>query len=83
MPWYDVIWIYDDPEGNVAHIAEHGLTPEDVEPVLKNPDREGLSDSTGRLMCVGDTIDGRRICVIYEKVDEISVYPVTAYEVEH
>ena len=38
----------DDPDGNVQHIAEHGLTIEDVEEVLTNPTSEGTSASTGR-----------------------------------
>lgn len=33
------IWdLPDDPEGNVAHIAEHGLTVDEVEAVLHAPD---------------------------------------------
>ena len=36
MPQYDVIWNLE-PGGNMLHIAEHGLTPEDVEDVLFNP----------------------------------------------
>jgi len=31
----------DDPDGNVQHVAEHGLTIEDVEEVLTNPAGEG------------------------------------------
>jgi hypothetical protein len=38
MPYYDVLWNYEDADGNVAHIAEHGLTPEDVNAVLMAPD---------------------------------------------
>ena len=30
MPWFDIIWNYE-PGGNVDHVAQHGLTPEDVE----------------------------------------------------
>jgi hypothetical protein len=30
-----VIWdLDDDPDGNIQHVAEHGLTPEEVEQVL-------------------------------------------------
>ena len=36
MPWYDVIWNYE-PGGNVEHVGEHGLTPEDVEAVIRDP----------------------------------------------
>ncbi len=37
MPWYDILWNYDDEDGNVAHVAEHGLTPDDVNAVLWIP----------------------------------------------
>jgi len=38
-----IIWdLDDDPEGNVQQIAEHGLTKEDVESVLRDPDARGL-----------------------------------------
>jgi len=81
MPWFDVIWIYE-PGGNVEHIAEHGLAPEDVEEVICNPLDETTSRSSGRPVVTGYTPDGRLILVVYEQVDEVTVYPVTAYEVE-
>ena len=77
-----VIWDDDDnPEGNVQHIAEHGLTMEDVEHVLENPIDERTSSSTGRPCCFGYTIGGEFILVVYEQIDADTVYPVTAYEV--
>ena len=37
----DVIWdLEDDPDGNVQHIAEHGVTPEEVEEVLNDPESQ-------------------------------------------
>ena len=47
MPWYDIIWNFE-PGGNVEHIAEHGLTPEDVEAVIRDPLDKTFSRSTGR-----------------------------------
>ena len=53
MPCYEIIW-NEEPGGNVAHIAQHGLTPDDVEEVLFNlwivtsavpPDCPSYSDS--------------------------------------
>jgi hypothetical protein len=41
MPYYGIFWNYEDEDGNVAHIAEHGLTPEDVNAVLADPDETG------------------------------------------
>ncbi len=82
MRFFQVIWDDDDqPEGNVHHIAEHGLTIEDVEHVLENPTAEGTSDSTGRPCCLGCTPGGEFIIVVYEHIDEETIYPVTAYEV--
>jgi uncharacterized DUF497 family protein len=82
MKFLQVIWDDDDhPEGNVQHIAEHGLTMEDVEYVLENPTKEAISNSTGRPCCFGYTPGGDFIIVVYEQVDPDSIYPITAYEV--
>jgi hypothetical protein len=41
MATLDVWWdLDDDPDGNVQHIAQHGLTKEEVEDVLLNPENE-------------------------------------------
>jgi hypothetical protein len=70
-----------NPDGNVQHIAEHGLTIEDVEHVLENPTSEETSRSTGRPCCFGYTPAGDYIIIHYDQVDDGSIYPVTAYEV--
>jgi len=81
--WYvQIIWDEDEnPDGNVRHIAEHGLTVEDVEHVLENPSREVTSRSTDRPCCFGYTPGGDYILVIYDRVDDDTIYPVTAFEV--
>jgi hypothetical protein len=33
------------------------------------------------MIVTGYTEDGRLIFVVYEEIDEVTVYPVTAYEV--
>ena len=81
MPWYDFVWNYE-PGGNVEHIAEHGLTPEDVEEAICNPLAKKISRSSGRPLVTGYTPDGRLIVAVYEMLDSVTVYPVTAYEVE-
>jgi hypothetical protein len=81
MPWYDIFWNHEDADGNVAHIAANGLTPEDVDAVLMNPDETGISRSSGRPIAFGFVPDGRYICVVYEVVDEFTLYPVTAFEI--
>jgi uncharacterized DUF497 family protein len=82
MPWYEVFWNFEDPDGNVAHVAENGLTPEDVNAVLSDPEETGVSRSSGRPIAFGYTPEGRYICVVYEEIDEHTLYPVTAFEVE-
>ena len=81
MPYYDVLW---NPEldGNIAHIAEHDLTPEDVEEVLFHSVGHDTSRSSGRPMACGFTPDGRYIVVVYEEIDEYTLYPITAYEID-
>jgi hypothetical protein len=81
MPYIEIIW-NEEPDGNIEHIAEHGLTPEDVEEVILNPVDRDVSRSTGLPIVFGFTADGRYILVVYEQVDDITIYPVTAYEVE-
>ena len=59
MRFVQVIWDDEDqPDGNVQHIGEHGLTIEDVEQVLENPTLETISASTGRPCCFGYTPGG-------------------------
>ena len=72
----------DDPEGNVQHIAEHDITKEEVEEVLENPDGIETSRSSGRPIAFGETASGRLIAVVFEEIDDETVYSVTAYEVE-
>jgi uncharacterized DUF497 family protein len=71
----------DDPEGNVQHCAEHGVTPEEVEEVLQNASDADFSRSSGRPVVFGDTTTGKHLIVVYEEIDADTVYPITAYEV--
>jgi uncharacterized DUF497 family protein len=78
--WQQIIWD-DEPNGNVDHIEEHGLTVDDVEHVLAHPDSKSVSRSSGLPCVFGTALDGRYIIVVYELVDSDTIYPVTAYEV--
>lgn len=79
-----VIWdLEDDPHGNVAHIAEHGITQDEVEDVLGDPGNDTVpSDSSGRPLTFGWTSTGRHIGVVWEPVDDDprTIKPVTAFE---
>ena len=80
-----IIWDLDDePDGNVQHIAEHGVTVDEVEDVLHDSrSRVGRSRRSGRPQVFGWTSTGKFITVIWEEVsdDPRMIYPVTAYEV--
>ncbi|MGA2064641.1 MAG: hypothetical protein ABSG86_06720 [Thermoguttaceae bacterium] len=77
-----IVWDEEDePDGNVRHLAEHGLTVEEVEHVLENPMSEAVSGSTGRKCCFGYTPSGEFVIVVYEEIDAETLYPITAYEV--
>jgi uncharacterized DUF497 family protein len=78
--WLQIIW-NEEPGGNVEHIEEHGLSTEDVEAVLASPDRKGQSRSSKQPCVFGYAPDGTYIIVVYEQIDENTIYPVTAYEV--
>lgn len=80
MSWTHIIW---DPTlgGNVEHIEQHGLEPEEVDHVLQSYQSEGRSDSSGRKCVFGYTPDDRYIIVVYEEIDSDTIMPWTAYEV--
>jgi uncharacterized DUF497 family protein len=82
MPYNSIIWdLDDDPEGNVQHCAQHGVTKDEVEEVFENATDHDISQSSGRRVVFGDTGTGRHLMVVYEEIDEDTVYPVTAYDV--
>lgn len=79
-----VIWD-DEPGGNVEHIAEHDLTPDEVDSVLCDDKIEtSYSHSSGLPCKFGYTNTGRYIMVVWKDVnnDPRIIYPVTAYPVQ-
>ncbi len=76
MAWLDFFWT---PE-TIAHIAEHGVTPEEVEYVIQNPESTGFSRTSGAYLAEGEAENGKYIIVIYDMIDEITAIPITAYE---
>jgi len=77
-----ILWdLEDDPNGNVWHCAEHDVTMEEVEQVLRKPASLEISRSTGRPVAFGSTDSGRFLAVVFEEVDKDTVYPITAYDV--
>ncbi len=59
------LWV-DDPGGNVEHIAEHGLTPDEVESAFDDIETETRSRSTSRPAIFGLTFKSDSIFVVYD-----------------
>jgi uncharacterized DUF497 family protein len=80
-----LIWdLEEDPDGNVQHILEHGLSTDQVEDVLLNAGNEtAVNRSSGHRITFGLTADGRYIAVVWEHVmdDPLTIRPITAYDV--
>lgn len=77
MPCFDFTWT----AAIQNHIAEHGIATEDFEWVASTAELRGRSRSTGRPCCWGETLDGRYLLCVYEYIDELTILPITAYEV--
>ena len=78
-----VIWD-DEPGGNVEHVAVNGLTPDEVDEVLLDPNAPiAVSRSSGRPCKFGWTSTGKPIIAVWtvENDDPLVICPVTAYEV--
>lgn len=82
MIFHSILWdLDDDPDGNVQHCAEHGVTKEEIERAIENCIDEDVSRSSGRPVLFGETNSGRHLMIVYEEIDEDTIYPVTAYDV--
>jgi len=77
VPFYIFLW--DD--ATIEHLALHGVSPEEFEEVVSSPERFDESRSSGRPIVFG-WVEGRHLACVYELIDESTVLPVTAYEVE-
>jgi uncharacterized DUF497 family protein len=82
MTSFRILWDDpQDPDGNVQHIKDHGLSVEDVEEVLAGPSSHGVSDSSGLPVVWGYTLEEVYIIVVYEEIGEDTIRVVTAYPV--
>ncbi len=78
MPMYFFQW----SQSTVDHLAEHDVTPDDFEFVVQNPESIGISRSSGRPFAVAITDDGRELLCVYEFIDEMTIEPITGYELD-
>ena len=76
----------DDLHGNVRHIADNGLSIDEVEDVIYGfESRQVKSRSSRRQALIGLTSTGKTVIVIYERHKDagiVVIRPVSAYEIE-
>ena len=77
MPYFEFLWT----DEIIAHLAEHGVGRDEFEEVVSNPRRVGVSRSSERPCCWGETVAGRELFCVFEYFDDMTIIPVTAYEV--
>lgn len=78
-----ILWdLEDDPDGNVQHIGEHGVSREEFEDVVLHPQTLDRSRSTRRHIAIGETSTGRMLIVVFDELDDSTIYPITAYDLE-
>ena len=65
----------------IEHLRQHGVTQDDFEYVVNNPESRGISGMTGLPVVWAHARDGRYIMAVYEEIDPMTILPVTAYEV--
>jgi uncharacterized DUF497 family protein len=80
----EFIWdLEDDPDGNGQHIAEHGVTVDEAEEVVRDWFESAVaSRGSGRPTVFGWTSTGKHLAVVFEVIDaeQPQVYVVTAFE---
>ena len=77
MAFFEFIWA--DPV--LEKLAEREISPYDVEAIIAKPEGQDVSRSTGLPVAFGALADGRFIIVVYRWIDQVTVQPITAYEV--
>jgi hypothetical protein len=78
MPYYFFIWNDSIEE----HLRRNGVTPDEFEEVVCGPDDVDASRSTGRPVAFGGTSTGKYLACVYEYLDDETILPITAFEVE-
>jgi hypothetical protein len=76
------IRLHIDPDTNLPHIFEHGVTEDEVREVLRKPGEDRSGDEGSRV-AIGQTVAGRYLKVIYAR-DTVGdgVFVITAYDLK-
>jgi len=80
MPTYEFIWD-DSEDGNIAHLAEHGVSPEEAAYVVEHSESHATSRTSDLPVAFAFTPSQRYLMVVYEWVADNTIYVHTAYDV--
>lgn len=78
MPYYFFDWTPDIE----AHLDEHGVSREEFERVVQEPEWRERSRTSSRMVAFGECDEGRLIACVYDQADSMTISPVTGYFVE-
>lgn len=77
MPHFFMVW----NDEIIEYLSQHGVTPDEFEEVVLNADKIQHSRSSGRPIVFGPTSTGKFLACVFEMIDDISIIPITAYEI--
>ena len=77
MSFFDFIWV----DAVIDKLAEREISADEIEAITSHPEFADVTRSSGLPVAFGHLIDGRFVIVDYRWVDQITVQPITAYEV--
>ncbi|GIX00461.1 MAG: hypothetical protein KatS3mg111_3793 [Pirellulaceae bacterium] len=76
----NVFFVWNDEL--IEYIGQHGVTPDEFEEVVLDAIYVDESRSSGRPIVFGPTSTGKFLACVFEYLDDDTVIPVTAYEVD-
>ena len=77
-----MVWWFVRDEANEEHVAQHGVSRDEFEEVVLNPEWTGKSRRTGDPVARGWTSTGKYLLCVYEMLNDVQVYPITAFEID-
>jgi uncharacterized DUF497 family protein len=67
-------------KGNIAHLLEHDVDPEEVEEAFAPENLFHIVKGKGRYYCFGKTMAGRYLHIVFEYKGRGLARPITAWE---
>ncbi|KZZ84130.1 BrnT family toxin [Bacillus sp. SJS] len=71
--------MFDWDRGNIEHIFQHDISPQEAEEAFYDPDRSIHHAHSGNRKIIGMTEDGRLLAIIYTKREK-KIRPITGWD---